>query len=86
MLDTKTPTAPLFDLAQTRSLERSEPVKMPPRMPLKVISTRFPTGFAETFMGRIDTPRWKWARFAVWDIAGDGAFTNPIWSDLFPSE
>jgi hypothetical protein len=22
---------------------------------------------------------WKWARLAVWDIAGDGAFTNPIW-------
>lgn len=22
---------------------------------------------------------WKWARLAVWDIAGDGAFTTPIW-------
>ena len=22
---------------------------------------------------------WKWARFAVWDIAGNGAFVNPIW-------
>jgi len=22
---------------------------------------------------------WKWARLAVWDIAGDGAFTNPVW-------
>jgi hypothetical protein len=22
---------------------------------------------------------WKWARLAVWDVAGDGAFTNPIW-------
>jgi len=29
-----------------------------------------------------ETPGWKWARFAVWDIAGDGAFTNPIWSDV----
>jgi hypothetical protein len=29
----------------------------------------------------IDTPDWKWARFAVWDVAGDGAFTNPIWRD-----
>lgn len=28
-----------------------------------------------------DTPGWKWARFAVWDVAGDGAFTNPIWHD-----
>jgi hypothetical protein len=29
----------------------------------------------------IDTPGWTWARFAVWDVAGDGAFTNPIWHD-----
>lgn len=26
------------------------------------------------------TPAWTWARFAVWDVAGDGAFSNPIWS------
>jgi hypothetical protein len=26
-----------------------------------------------------DTPGWTWARFAVWDVAGDGAFTEPIW-------
>lgn len=25
------------------------------------------------------TPGWKWARFAVWDVAGDGAFSNPVW-------
>jgi hypothetical protein len=24
-------------------------------------------------------PNWKWARLAVWDVAGDGAFTNAIW-------
>ena len=30
---------------------------------------------------RVDTPGWTWARFAVWDVAGDGAFTNPIWRD-----
>jgi hypothetical protein len=29
----------------------------------------------------VETPRWTWARFAVWDVAGDGAFTNPIWRD-----
>jgi hypothetical protein len=29
----------------------------------------------------VETPGWKWARFAVWDVAGDGAFTNPIWRD-----
>jgi hypothetical protein len=23
---------------------------------------------------------WRWARFAVWDIAGDGAFANPVWN------
>ncbi len=22
---------------------------------------------------------WKWVRLAVWDVAGDGAFTNPVW-------
>jgi len=26
-----------------------------------------------------DAPGWKWARLAVWDIASDGAFTNPVW-------
>ena len=30
---------------------------------------------------QIETPGWTWARFAVWDVAGDGAFTNPIWHD-----
>jgi hypothetical protein len=29
----------------------------------------------------VETPGWKWARFAVWDVAGDGAFTNPLWHD-----
>lgn len=29
----------------------------------------------------VDTPGWTWARFAVWDVAGDGAFTNPVWRD-----
>ena len=23
--------------------------------------------------------KWKWARLALWDIAGNGAFTTPIW-------
>jgi hypothetical protein len=30
---------------------------------------------------QVDTPGWTWARFAVWDVAGDGAFTNPMWRD-----
>jgi hypothetical protein len=29
----------------------------------------------------VETPGWTWARFAVWDVAGDGAFNNPIWRD-----
>lgn len=28
----------------------------------------------------VDAPSWKWARLAIWDVAGDGAFTNPIWA------
>jgi hypothetical protein len=24
-------------------------------------------------------PGWTWARFAVWDVAADGAFSNPVW-------
>ena len=32
-----------------------------------------------TYVWMIDTPGWTWARFAVWDVAGNGAFTNPIW-------
>jgi hypothetical protein len=27
------------------------------------------------------TPGWTWARLEVWDEAGDGAFTQPIWRD-----
>lgn len=25
------------------------------------------------------TPGWTWARLEIWDVAGDGAFTQPIW-------
>jgi hypothetical protein len=32
-----------------------------------------------TYTWTVDTPGWKWARFAVWDVAGNGAFTNPTW-------
>jgi len=32
-----------------------------------------------TFHWEADTPGWKWARLAVWDVAANGAFTNPIW-------
>jgi hypothetical protein len=32
-----------------------------------------------TFRWTVETNNWKWARLAVWDVAGNGAFTNPIW-------
>jgi hypothetical protein len=31
------------------------------------------------FAWDVKAPQWKWARLAVWDIAGNGAFTTPIW-------
>jgi hypothetical protein len=33
------------------------------------------------FTFRADAPggNWKWARLAVWDAAGNGAFVNPVW-------
>jgi len=32
-----------------------------------------------TFSTEVESADWKWARFAVWDIAADGAFVNPTW-------
>src|SRR5436190_281743 len=32
-----------------------------------------------TFAWRAQAAGWKWARVAVWDVAGNGAFVNPIW-------
>ncbi|HUS07415.1 MAG TPA: hypothetical protein VMZ52_14000, partial [Bryobacteraceae bacterium] len=31
------------------------------------------------FTWEADAKGWKWARVAVWDVAGNGAFVNPIW-------
>jgi hypothetical protein len=31
-----------------------------------------------TFHWKTDARDWKWARVAVWDIAGNGAFINPV--------
>lgn len=28
----------------------------------------------------VDAPGWRWARIAVWDVAGNGAFVNPVWN------
>lgn len=30
---------------------------------------------------QLTAPHWTWARLAVWDVAADGAFTNPIWRE-----
>jgi hypothetical protein len=29
----------------------------------------------------VNAPGWTWARMGVWDVAGDGGFTNPVWRD-----
>jgi hypothetical protein len=34
---------------------------------------------ARTFEWRAKASGWKWARVAVWDVAGNGAFVNPVW-------
>ena len=31
------------------------------------------------FRWRAKAAGWKWARVAVWDVAGNGAFVNPLW-------
>lgn len=33
----------------------------------------------KTFEWRAKANAWKWARVAVWDVAGNGAFVNPFW-------
>ena len=32
-----------------------------------------------TFEWRAPAAGWQWARVAVWDVAGNGAFVNPVW-------
>ena len=33
----------------------------------------------ERFEWRAKASGWTWARVAVWDVAGNGAFVNPFW-------
>jgi hypothetical protein len=33
---------------------------------------------SRTFTWKVDAKDWKWARLAVWDVAGNGAFINPV--------
>ncbi len=35
---------------------------------------------SQEYSWKVEAPGWTWARFAVWDVAGDGAFTNPVWA------
>ena len=32
-----------------------------------------------TFEWKVAAPGWQWARLALWDVAGNGAFVNPVW-------
>jgi len=32
-----------------------------------------------TFRDQAEGGNWVWARLAVWDVAGNGAFVNPVW-------
>jgi hypothetical protein len=32
------------------------------------------------FADEAESPNWEWARFAVWDVAANGAFVNPVWA------
>ena len=34
---------------------------------------------SKTFEWRARASGWKWARVAVWDVAANGAFVNPVW-------
>jgi hypothetical protein len=34
---------------------------------------------SSSFQWQAQAPNWKWARLAVWDVAGNGGFTNPVW-------
>ena len=46
----------------------------------EVIALDSTHGFGtQNFSWQAKAPQWTWARVAVWDVAGDGAFTNPTW-------
>ncbi|MCW5982759.1 MAG: hypothetical protein KIT09_32015 [Bryobacteraceae bacterium] len=36
------------------------------------------------FNWTVDATGWRWARLAVWDIAANGAFVNPVWRGMRP--
>lgn len=34
---------------------------------------------SSSYEWKVEANNWKWARLAVWDVAGNGAFINPVW-------
>ncbi|MBI4876183.1 MAG: DUF4350 domain-containing protein [Acidobacteria bacterium] len=42
------------------------------------LDTTRPFGDSQ-FNWSVEAKDWKWARFAVWDVAANGAFVNPVW-------
>ncbi len=35
--------------------------------------------WSSSYEWKVEANNWKWARVAVWDVAGNGAFINPVW-------
>jgi hypothetical protein len=51
------------------------------RVHRKEIALNASRGFgSESFEWKLEAPGWKWARVALWDVAGNGAFLNPVWN------
>ena len=45
----------------------------------KIINMHSTKPFGEgRFEWSVAAPGWKWARIAVWDVAANGAFINPV--------
>ncbi len=34
---------------------------------------------SSSYEWKVEANNWKWVRLAVWDVAGNGAFVNPVW-------
>ena len=50
------------------------------RIHTQVISLESTAPFGRnSFDWSVEAKGWKWARFAVWDVAANGAFVNPVW-------
>jgi hypothetical protein len=88
---------PGFELAAKGSAEVQVKVQVTSTFPLRLASVvwgdgsvthreAFPLDSAPAFDDHsydwnIKAPHWRWARLEVWDVAGNGAFTQPIWQD-----